>query len=309
MTTTIWAEKHRPETLEEFMGQHEFVLIAQQILAGKADLQHYLFHSPEAGTGKTTMARLLAKGLDYQLHEFNASSKKQRGIEFVEEDVAPLARTGNYETIILLDEADRITPMAQDALKGVIEDATCIFILTCNDLSKVSPWLQSRCQVHTFAPMLNAETMQRLATIAAKEGVYITEEQLLRIALAHRGDLRNCIGALQAFASFESAYDADKFTLQIADGGLDCSRFLNLCMKERAVEEAVALTQGMRVKDVLRKTFDFAMASNVKSEMKLHVVEASIICERDLNHGVDEIIVLWNYCRLLGEGVVGFIWT
>ena len=109
--------------------------------------------SAEPGTGKTTLAHIIANTLGWQLHKFNASSKKTRGIEFIEEYIIPMSRIGQWETIFFLDEADRLTPQAQDALKGVIEDAQGYFILTCNDISKVSPWLQSRCQVRTFEPI------------------------------------------------------------------------------------------------------------------------------------------------------------
>ena len=137
MKREIWWEKHRPHDLANFEGQEGLVAEIAPILAGEAPMQHFLFHSPEPGTGKTTLAYIIANTLGYQLHKFNASSKRQRGIEFVEEDVGPLSRLGIWETIFFLDEADRLTPQAQDALKGVIEDATGYFILTCNDLSQV----------------------------------------------------------------------------------------------------------------------------------------------------------------------------
>ena len=138
----IWAEKYRPKELHEVLAQDSVVSEMKSIVNGDAPMQHYLFHSPEPGSGKTTVGRVMANELGYQLHEFNASTKKQRGIDFVEDDISPMSRIGQWETIFLLDEADRITPTAQDALKGVIENAQGYFILTCNDLNKVSPWLK-----------------------------------------------------------------------------------------------------------------------------------------------------------------------
>ena len=200
---TIWAEKHRPSNLENFVGQETINEEIGAILNGDAPMQHYLFHSPEPGTGKTSLAYIMAKSLGYQLHKFNASSKKQRGIEFVEEEIAPLSRLGQWETIFFLDEADRVTPQAQDALKGVIEDACGYFILTCNDLSRVSPWLQSRCQVRTFQPIDEEAMLSRLSAISAIEGVDVKPDDLTRIAKKHKGDLRNAIGALQTASYFE----------------------------------------------------------------------------------------------------------
>ena len=81
MVKDIWWEKHRPEGLEDFVGQDQIVAEIASILAGEAPMQHFLFHSPEPGTGKTTLAYIMARSLGYQLHKFNASSKRQRGID------------------------------------------------------------------------------------------------------------------------------------------------------------------------------------------------------------------------------------
>ena len=110
----VWSLKHRP-TFDEIVGQPH--------LDGVNDKQHYIFYSPGAGTGKTSYAHGLANEWGYILHEYNASSKKTRGIEFVEEELLPMSRNGRYSQVFLLDEADQLTPAAQSALKGVIENA------------------------------------------------------------------------------------------------------------------------------------------------------------------------------------------
>ena len=127
----VWAVKHRPNTINEFVGQEHLLAEFKNIIENDAPMQHYIFHSPEAGTGKTSLAYILAKQLGYQIHMYNASSKRQRGIEFVEDELAPMTRLGQYETIFFLDEADQLTPSAQGALKGVIENSQGFFILTC----------------------------------------------------------------------------------------------------------------------------------------------------------------------------------
>ena len=154
----VWAVKHRPTNLKEFEGQDHLIDEMKSIINGQAGPQHYIFYSPEAGTGKTSLAHILATQLCYNIHKYNASSKRQRGIEFIEDELAPMTRLGQYETFFFLDEADQLTDAAQGALKGVIEDAQGYFILTCNDLNKVSKWLQSRCRVLTFEP-INYEDM------------------------------------------------------------------------------------------------------------------------------------------------------
>ena len=192
------------------------------------------------GTGKTTLAQIFAQSLGYNLFTFNASSKRTRGIEFVEEDIIPIARSGYWESIVLLDEADRLTIQAQDALKGVIENATCYFILTCNDLSLVRPWLQSRCNVLTFNSHTQDDITNTLEAIAQKEGVCATRLELQQIAISHKGDMRNAIGALQAFACLENDDERRRFLNRMRPT-FNARAFLRLAATEKAVPEAAQM--------------------------------------------------------------------
>lgn len=296
----IWFAKHRPKAFSEVVGQKTIVAELQTIANRDAPMSHFLFHSYEAGTGKTTCAHLLAKHLGYTLHIFNASSKKTRGIEFVEEDIIPLASSGMWETIILLDEADRLTIQAQDALKGVIENATCYFILTCNDLSKVSPWLQSRCQLRDFTPISAEDMTERLIRIAAQEGLHLPKTHLHSIVQAHRGDLRNAIGCLQAYATLPDL-DRERFVLGLTDADFSEKSFLRMCVKAQGLEDAVQMIVSMPMRAVIKQVLDYAVSSSASSEAKMKVIEASIVSERDILMGVDETVVRWNYCRMLCE--------
>lgn len=294
-----WATRYRPADLNGFHGQEQIVTEVAAILGGTARMQHYLFHSVEPGTGKTTLAEIIARGLGYQLHKYNASSKKQRGIEFVEEELAPLSRLGQYETIFFLDEADQLTPAAQSALKGIIEDAQGFFILTCNDLSKVSPWLQSRCQVRTFAPIGEEDMFERLSHINTQEQAGITTEQIKRIITAHRGDLRNAIGALQAVASMPDS-QRESFTLSLGAPLVNAEKVLRLCFKERAVDEAVkAMGSPANLKEAINVVFRYGVESPARNESKLLLVDAATQAQRDLLSGVEAHYVVWDFCRRL----------
>jgi len=294
----IWFAKYRPTDFSEVVGQETIVAELQTIAHGDAPMTHFLFHSYEAGTGKTTCAHILAKQLGYTLHVFNASSKKTRGIEFVEEDIIPLATSGMWKTIILLDEADRLTIQAQDALKGVIENATCYFILTCNDLSKVSPWLQSRCQLRTFTPIEEEAMIDRLIRIAAQERLVLPSPHVQYIVQAHRGDLRNAIGCLQAYATLPPL-NRERFILGLTDADFSEKAFLRMCVKAQGLEDAVKMILSMPMRMVIKQVLDYAVSSSATSEAKMKVIEASIISERDILAGVDETVVRWNYCRML----------
>lgn len=293
----IWWEKYRP-TLADFVGQEHIVDEIKSIIEGKSSMQHFLFYSVGAGTGKTTMAHILAHCLDYNLHIFNASSKRTRGIEFVEDDLIPLAQNGYKRTIILLDEADQLTPAAQSALKGVIETSDAYFILTCNDLSKVSQWLQSRCQVRTFEPHTKESMKDRLLSIAKAEG-YAVEKEIDFICNIHTGDLRNAIGALQAVCGMDN--DSAWRYLESIGGEFDARRFLRLASTEKSLEQAVKMLGNANMRSVVRTVFDYAVNNPTNPNAVAKVVEAAIISERDLVNGVDENIVRWDFTRMLGS--------
>jgi len=299
ISKNIWWQTYRPATLDEFVGQRHLVAEFEPILKGESPMQNYIFHSREPGTGKTTLAKIIASALGFQIHQFNASSKKTRGIEFIEEYIIPLSRSGVNETIIFLDEADRITRQAQDALKGVIEEASCFFILTCNDLNLVSPWLQSRCQVRTFEPISINDCLKRMASVAAKESMSVTDQELSVIANRHLGDLRNCLGALQTLSTMGD--ERESFLLSLTTSGTDSAKVLRLCFKEKSIESAYdELTRyPTDPRSMVRNVFEFAMDNPSNVESKIKVIEASVQAERDLLNGVNEQIALMEFIRNL----------
>lgn len=297
----VWAVKHRPADLDSFMGQDHLVDEMRAICEGNAAMQHYIFYSPEAGTGKTSLAYILANALDYTLHKYNASSKHQRGIEFVEEELAPMSRLGQYETIFFCDEADQLTPAAQSALKGVIEDAQGFFILTCNDLSKISPWLQSRCQVRTFSPLSDEDILKRINHVSVLEGVVTNYEDASCIIQANRGDLRNSINTLQAYHSLP-ADKRQSFLLSLVEPPFDAHQVLTLCMKEQRPEEAVkVIGDTSNLRRSIDRVFRYGIDSPAKPANKLKLVDAATQAQRDLLMGVEAHYVVWDFCRRLSE--------
>lgn len=298
----VWAVKHRPNNIDEFAGQDNIREEFERIVRGEVSPQNYIFYSPEPGTGKTSLAHIMAKALDYNMHQYNASSKHQRGIEFVEQDLAPKTRLGQYETFFFLDEADQLTPAAQSALKGVIEGAQGYFILTCNDLSKISRWLQSRCQVRVFTPLSEDTVVRRLSQIASHENVSIADSGITLIAKAHNGDLRNAINALQAYHSMPEG-TRNKFLLGLDKPDLDVKKFLTLCMREQRVEEAVEMIHPTpNLRQVIGTIFDYGINSPAKPANKLKLVEAATQAQRDLINGVEDHYVVWDFSRRLAKG-------
>lgn len=297
MASNVWAMKHRP-SLEGIIGQDSIVNTVKSISMPSSmhRLGHMIFYSPQAGTGKTSLAHAIANEYGYTLHVFNASSKKTRGIEFVEEELLPMSRTGNQQQIFLLDEADQLTPAAQSALKGVIENAHGIFILTCNDLSKITQWLKSRCLVHSFHPISDTHMMTKLIEIAGKEGVEITEAQLGLIIRANEGDLRAAINCLQAY---HGSQDGDAFVRGLIDEGLDCGLFITLCFRDKEFQSALKLLEG---RNSIRSIFYHGMDSNGSIASKNILIDAAVTAERDYISGVEPNIILANFTRMCCEG-------
>lgn len=294
----IWSEKYRPTCVADIVGQDEVVAEILEMI-DKGVMQHYLFHSVTPGVGKTTMAYTIADELDWQIHIFNASSKKTRGIDFVEEELIPLTSIGREEQIILLDEADQLTPAAQSALKGVIENSQGYFILTCNDISKVSDYLQSRCAVRAFRPLGKEEMNRQLHHIASEEGCMMTPGVISTIIRYNEGDMRNAIGALQSYCLQEGQENRQKFLMSLTEEGIDCRAFLMLTTKDKDLVNALKMMKDYHAKNFIMAIFNYVCYSErATNDSKLRVIHSVITSLRDLIDGVHEDVVRANFIKM-----------
>jgi DNA polymerase III delta prime subunit len=152
------------------------------------------------------MAKLLINEIDIQdadVLEVNAS--RETGIDFIRDKIVPFISTiawGAFK-IVLLDEADRLSPNAQDSLKGIIEEYSSFarFILTCNSPNKIVPALHSRCQQFHFTKLDLTEYTARAATILVQENIDFDLPTLDLYVSAAYPDLRKCINLLQQHTS------------------------------------------------------------------------------------------------------------
>jgi replication factor C small subunit len=197
----LWVEKYRPKTIDGyvFRDEHQRKQIATWI---KDKSIPHLLLSGVAGIGKTTLAKILIHEIgieDYDVLEINAS--RTNSVEDVRDKITNFVQMipfGPFK-VVLLDEADYLSPNAQAALRGVMEEyhSTARFILTCNYPNRIIPALHSRCQGFHVERTDQTEYTARVATILVEENIEFDLDTLdLYVKVAYP-DLRKCIQLVQ----------------------------------------------------------------------------------------------------------------
>jgi DNA polymerase III delta prime subunit len=197
----LWVEKYRPSKIDGyvFRDNHQREQVQNWIKQGT--IPHLLF-SGNAGIGKTTLAKILFNELeinDLDILEINAS--RTNSVEDVRDKIVNFVQMipfGDFK-VVLLDEADYLTPNAQAALRGVMEEyhTTARFILTCNYPNRIIPALHSRCQGFHIERVDVNEFTARVATILVEENVEFDLDTLDTFVKATYPDLRKCINMVQ----------------------------------------------------------------------------------------------------------------
>ncbi|NMB66773.1 replication factor C small subunit, partial [Candidatus Woesearchaeota archaeon] len=224
MAESIWTERYRPVKFSEIFGQDN-VVKRVEALVNSLNIPHMLFAGP-AGTGKSTLALVVVKELykdDWRENYLELNASDERGINIVREKVKNFARTksiGNIPfKIIFLDEADALTPEAQQALRRTMENysATCRFILSCNYSSKIIDPIQSRCAIFKFKLLEKKDIEKVIKRIAEKENLTIKEEAIEILYEGCEGDCRRCINILQSTASISPIVSSDLVLTMISN--------------------------------------------------------------------------------------------
>jgi DNA polymerase III delta prime subunit len=217
----LWTDKYRPKTIDGYVfrddQQHSQV---KQWITGKS-IPHLIL-SGTAGTGKTSMAKMLIHELDVEdmdVMEVNAS--RETGIDFIRDRIVPFLNTipwGDFK-VVLLDEADRLSSQGQDSLKGIIEQYSpyARFIMTTNKPNMISPPLHSRCLQFHFAKIDQVEFTARVAHVLIEEKIQFDIETLDKYVKITYPDLRKCIGLIQENSINGSLTSAEKADTGIAD--------------------------------------------------------------------------------------------
>ena len=194
---TLWVEKFRPDTLDGYVG-NESVISKVQLYLKNGDVPHLLFYG-QAGTGKTTLAKIIAGNVDADLMYINASD--ENNVETVRTKVKNFASTIGFKRwkIVILDEADYMTPNGQAALRNLMEtfSKTTRFILTCNYVEKIIDPIQSRCQVFGITPPNKKEVAKRIVAILKEQKIEFEMNDLVTLINNGYPDIRRVLNSAQ----------------------------------------------------------------------------------------------------------------
>ena len=198
----LWTEKYRPKDVDGYVFTDVSTKEQVEDWIKEGSCPHLLLHGP-AGTGKTTLAKILVNQLgidDYDFLQVNAS--RDNGVDFLKTKIEGFVSTlpFGHLKIVLLDEADYLSPNAQGLLRGLMEQyqAQARFILTCNMVHKIITPLKSRCAELHINKTDQTEFTARAATVLVTEGIEFDLDTLDSYCKATYPDLRKCLNLLQS---------------------------------------------------------------------------------------------------------------
>ena len=194
---SLWVEKYRPTELESYIG-NEHLKSKVEVYLKSGDMPHLLLFG-RAGTGKTTLAKMLVNSIECDHLYINASD--ENSVDTVRNKVRNFASTMGFQDmkIIILDECDYITPNAQAALRNLMETFSkhCRFILTCNFVERIIDPIQSRCQSFQIVPPSKKEVAIHLHNILSEENISRKTADVASLVDAGYPDIRRVINSAQ----------------------------------------------------------------------------------------------------------------
>ena len=201
VTNSLWVEKYRPSKLTEYVGNEHLKDKVKDYLES-GEIPHLLFFG-KAGTGKTTLAKLIVNSIDCDHIIINASD--ENNVDTVRNKVKGFCSTVGFKDmkIIILDEFDYMTPNAQAILRNLMETFSrhCRFILTCNYVEKVISPIRSRTQEFQIVPPSKKEVAIQVSQILGKENVEFELKDIVPIIDSAYPDIRKIINTCQLNSS------------------------------------------------------------------------------------------------------------
>ena len=245
---TLLNERYRPTTLDGYVGNEQLKTTIAKYLE-QNDIQNYLFHG-QAGTGKTTLAKIVINNLDCESLYINASD--ERGIETIRDKVVGFASVASFKPlkVVILDEADFLTIQAQASLRNVIEtySKSTRFILTCNFIERIIDPIQSRCQTFKIQAPTKSDVAKHLVNILETEKTSFDLEQIKSLVNQYYPDIRKMLNTIQA-STIKNTLNLDKSTLV-------STSYMSDVLKELALDKPNFTTIRQTIADAGVSDFD-----------------------------------------------------
>ena len=305
MINTIWTEKYRPSKFFDIVGQDDIIKRIES-LTNSLNIPHLLFAGP-AGTGKSTLALVVVKELfkdNWRDNYLELNASDERGINVIREKVKNFARTKSLGDVpfkvIFLDEADALTPEAQQALRRTMENysATCRFILSCNYSSKIIDPIQSRCALFRFKLLEKRHIEKVIKKIAEAEKLTISPDAIEMIYEGSEGDCRRCINLIQSTASISPSITTELVSTILASAKpRDIKIVLDYAISgdfQKAREKLldVMLKESISGQDVIKAIQKEVWNLPVEPEIKVKLTEKTGEAEFRIVEGSDPFIQL-----------------
>ncbi|NCN86922.1 replication factor C small subunit [archaeon] len=305
MANDIWTEKYRPKNYDEVVGQDEIVKRVKA-LTNSMNIPHLLFAGP-AGTGKSTLALIVVKDLfgeNWKENYLELNASDERGINIVREKVKNFARTKSLGSVpfkvIFLDEADALTPEAQQALRRTMENyaQTCRFVMSCNYSSKLIDPIQSRCATFRFKLLEKKDVKKVLERISKEEKLEIDEDSIEAIYEGSDGDCRRSVNFLQSTAAVSPKISKDLVKTIISEiKPKDVRVVLDYAISgdfENAKEKLLnlMLKESISGQDIIKSIQKEIWNMSIEPEIKVKLTEKTGEIEFRIVEGSDPFIQL-----------------
>ncbi|KAJ3055953.1 hypothetical protein HK097_008662 [Rhizophlyctis rosea] len=300
-----WVEKYRPTHLDELISHKDIISTISRFI-DENRLPHLLFYGPP-GTGKTSTILACARKLYGERYksmilELNASD--ERGIDVVREQIKNFASTKKIFSsgfkLIILDEADAMTQVAQNALRRIIEKYTrnVRFCIICNYVGKIIPALQSRCTRFRFAPLKEDQIRTRLDYVIETEGINITEDGRKSLLRLSQGDMRRALNILQAtHAAFPIVNEDAVYTCTGSPRPKDITTMASIMFDSDfasayAAVQRLKTEKGLALSDIITELYNTVMAMELLPSCRVLLLDRMAEIEHRLSTGCTEKIQL-----------------
>ena len=279
---SLWVEKYRPYNLQTYIG-NEHLKEKVKIYLENEDVPHLLLYG-RAGTGKTTLAKVIVGNIDCDYMYINASD--ENNIDTVRFKIRQFASSVGFRDlkVIILYEADYLTPNAQAALRNVMETFSkhCRFILTCNYVERIIDPIQSRCQSYKIVPPSKKEVALHMKTLLEKENAEFGLDDVALIVNAGYPDIRRVINSAQRqvvdgkLKIDASSVIRNDYKIQLLESLSDGKWYGERSVNVNAIRQLIADNSVSDYSEIYRLLYDEveSYAKDKASECILNIAEA-----------------------------------